>query len=177
MRMRCLALVKEQGLPDWFIAAGFVRNAIWDAMHGYTKPTPLNDVDVIYFDASATPRQESAIQHALSRIMPEVNWQVKNQARMHNKHGHAPYKNSAEAIARWVEVPTCVGVTLTGDGSLQVIAPYGLSCCFSLRVCINPAYPNETAYLERVNGKQWQRKWPKLDIALPGRPGSDVGCN
>ena len=96
---------------------------------------------------------------------------------MHNKHGHAPYQNSAEAIARWVEVPTCVGVTLTCDGALQVIAPYGLACCFSLQVRINPAYPNEAAYLERVNAKHWQRQWPKLDIALPTRFTPDVGCN
>lgn len=167
VRMRCLEVVREKGLPDWFIAAGFVRNAIWDSVHGYRQSTPLNDVDVVYFDDNAPVKQDGAIQRALSSDMPQVNWEVKNQARMHVKHDHAPYRSSAAAIARWIEMPTCVGVRLSREGVLRVLAPYGLTCCFSLRVCINPAFPNKAVYCDRVSAKQWQQRWPQLDIEFP----------
>ena len=45
-----LAAVRDLALPDGWIAAGFVRNRIWDHLHGYAEPTPLNDIDVVYFD-------------------------------------------------------------------------------------------------------------------------------
>ena len=48
-RMRLLQAVRALQLPDCFIAAGFVRNMVWDALHDYPL-TPLNDVDVIYYD-------------------------------------------------------------------------------------------------------------------------------
>lgn len=144
-----------------------MRNAIWDALHGYRQPTPLNDVDVVYFDGHAAAQQDAAIQGALSRDMPAVNWEVKNQAHMHVKHGHAPYKSSAQAIARWIEMPTCVGVHLSANDRLRVIAPYGLACCFSLQVRINPAFPNALVYRERIDRKQWQQQWPQLDITYP----------
>jgi uncharacterized protein len=49
-RMECLEAVESLGLPDWYIAAGFLRNAIWDALHDKSERTPLNDVDVVYYD-------------------------------------------------------------------------------------------------------------------------------
>ena len=45
-RMQQLQAVQTLQLPDCFVAAGFVRNMVWDALHDY-PPTPLNDVDVI----------------------------------------------------------------------------------------------------------------------------------
>jgi uncharacterized protein len=49
-RMHALHAVASLRLPDWLIAAGFVRNAIWDYL--FDKKTPLNDADVIYYCAS-----------------------------------------------------------------------------------------------------------------------------
>lgn len=48
--MTILATVKSLNLPDWWVCAGFVRSKIWDTLHGYSKRTPLSDIDVIYFD-------------------------------------------------------------------------------------------------------------------------------
>lgn len=45
LRMRALQLAREQDLPDWCIAAGFVRNLGWDKLHGSETPTPLEDID------------------------------------------------------------------------------------------------------------------------------------
>ena len=48
--LRILKIVQSLNLPDWWICAGFIRNKIWDVLHGYPSDTPLNDIDIIYFD-------------------------------------------------------------------------------------------------------------------------------
>ncbi len=70
IRMDCLRAVRELNLPDWFIAAGFVRNAIWDHIHDLPM-TSLNDIDVVYFD-----RNDSFISNRstlCSIIMPAIS--------------------------------------------------------------------------------------------------------
>ncbi|MEC6813512.1 nucleotidyltransferase family protein [Photobacterium toruni] len=163
-RMACLRAVKSLHLPDWFIAAGFVRNAIWDHLHHFPMTT-LNDVDVVYFDPNDCSLTTEAYYTALlQQQLPMVNWEVKNQARMHLKHQHLPYKNSAEAISRWVEIPTCVGVQLTTDNHLIFTAAYGLEHNWSLHVSINPHYPRPAVYQQRIRDKKWQVLWPRLMI-------------
>ena len=49
--IRLLRAVEELRLPDCWIGAGFVRNAVWDALHGRTPDCGLlNDVDVVFLD-------------------------------------------------------------------------------------------------------------------------------
>ena len=45
--MKQLRAARSLGLPDWCIAAGFVRNRVWDHLHGIAPPTPLADIDVL----------------------------------------------------------------------------------------------------------------------------------
>lgn len=47
LRMNALHVVSQLDLPGWLIAAGFVRNLIWDELFNLT--TDLNDIDVIYY--------------------------------------------------------------------------------------------------------------------------------
>ena len=49
-RMSVLRQAAQLQLPDWCIGAGFVRNLVWDKLHGYSRATPYNDIDLIYFD-------------------------------------------------------------------------------------------------------------------------------
>lgn len=48
MRIKLLQAVASLGLPDCYVAAGFVRNAVWDYLHNYTG-TALSDIDVVYY--------------------------------------------------------------------------------------------------------------------------------
>jgi hypothetical protein len=50
-RLRCLQAAWSLHLPDWYLGAGFLRNAIWDHLHQHSQATPLNDIDLVYFDA------------------------------------------------------------------------------------------------------------------------------
>ena len=108
--MRLLDVTESLALPDCWIGAGFVRNAVWDAMHG--KPAVArNDVDVVYFDpADTSAARDAAIEATLREAHPQAQWDVKNQARMHQRTGVAPYLNIEDAIARWPETATAVAV-------------------------------------------------------------------
>ena len=40
--MDILKTVRTLNLPDWYIAAGVIRNTVWDVLHGYKTRTSLN---------------------------------------------------------------------------------------------------------------------------------------
>ncbi|WP_196351640.1 nucleotidyltransferase family protein, partial [Vibrio campbellii] len=42
IRVQALQCVRSLDLPDCYIAAGFVRNLVWDHLHQKHNPTPLN---------------------------------------------------------------------------------------------------------------------------------------
>ena len=48
--MRALRAVRDAGIPEGYVCSGAIRNATWDALHGYSTPSFLADVDVGYFD-------------------------------------------------------------------------------------------------------------------------------
>ncbi|WP_371846828.1 nucleotidyltransferase family protein, partial [Vibrio cholerae] len=82
-------------LPQCYIAAGFVRNLVWDSLHNNVKLTPLNDIDVIFFDVDCLDANyEKSLELKLSEKMPQLNWQVKNQAKMHLQNGDNPYQST-----------------------------------------------------------------------------------
>ena len=92
LRLQTLECLRVLDLSDGYIAAGFVRNLVWDHLHNKLIPTPLNDVDVIYFDLDETNTDKyKDYQQTLKIMMPEVNWQVRNQALMHSQTGDLPY--------------------------------------------------------------------------------------
>lgn len=172
--MDILRVVRDLNLPDWWIGAGFVRGKVWDVLHGYTKRTPLPDIDVIYFDRNdfskdealqGSTSAESKLQNHLKDIRPNVNWSVTNQARMHIIHNDKSYTSSAEALSRWVETATCVGIRLDDNGKLSLVAPHGIDDLVNLVVRPTPAgNSNMQLFRKRLEKKQWLSKWPKLKV-------------
>lgn len=165
-RMECLQAVESLHLPDWYVAAGFLRNAIWDLLHEKPERTSLNDVDVVYHDAAdLSIKTEDDIQSLLRAIFPDANWEIRNQARMHLRNHHPPYRNTEHAIAHWPETQTCVGARIEPDGNLKIAAPYGIAENWSLRVTPNPVVPYPAAlFNERMRSKRWLEHWPKLHV-------------
>jgi len=47
-RMRILHSVRALDLPDCWVAAGFVRNCVWDHLHQRATSPLAGDVDVIH---------------------------------------------------------------------------------------------------------------------------------
>jgi hypothetical protein len=116
-RRRALEAVAALNLPDGWIGAGFLRAPVWDHLHGYQRPTPLADIDVIYFDPEhREPEAERAHEARLAALAPGLPWSVRNQARMHERNGDRPYESTEDALKHWLETPTAVAVRLTAAG-------------------------------------------------------------
>lgn len=165
-RRAVLEAVRTLDLPDLAVGAGFVRNAVWDRLHGFEKPTPLDDVDVLYFEPSDHTREtEQAIEAQLAAAMPGVPWSVRNQARMHRRNGDAPYRDTEDALRYWLETATCIAVRLEADDSLTVIAPYGLDDLLALRSGPTPrGRARYDAYCARMRAKDWPARWPRVRV-------------
>jgi hypothetical protein len=158
--------VRRQGLPDWAVGAGFIRSAVWDALHGYIEPTPIADVDVLFFDASDLSRErEGAIEAALVQAIPDVPWSVKNQARMHRRNGDAPYADTADALRYWLETPTAVAIRIAGDGEALLLAPFGVEDLVAM-VCRPTPRGRErwSAYNQRMREKNLPAHWPRVRV-------------
>ena len=162
--MEQLRAAREIALPDWCIAAGFVRNRVWDHLHGISPARLPPDIDVLYFDASDTSRQSEAVfQEKLARLLPGAPWEVRNQARMHEWKGLPPHRDTADAMIYWLESVTSVGVRLEADDTLTVIAPLGTDDLLNL-VCRPTAYGRQhlDQYEARIAAKNWRGLWPKV---------------
>lgn len=169
--MAVLDVTHSLDLPDCWIAAGFVRNRVWDNLHGYTEATPPPDIDVVYFDPGDLDETvEKDLEAKLHQRLQGLPWSVKNQARMAGVNGDPPYRDTAHALEYWCETPTPIGVRLKADaeGDLELIAPLGLDDLFSLIVRPTPhaaAHPAKLAqYRERMARKNWPRIWPGITV-------------
>ena len=165
-RMNCLRSARSINAPDWYLAAGFLRNLIWDHLHGKVSPTPLSDVDFVYYDREDTSiESEEKLLAKLSVLLPDVPWEVRNQARMHTRNSDRPYRDTESAISHWVEIPTCVGITLDKNDALRILAPFGLEENWSLKVRPNQFYYHSPdIFRRRAKRKLWLEYWPKLEI-------------
>ncbi|MCI5060036.1 MAG: nucleotidyltransferase family protein [Alphaproteobacteria bacterium] len=167
--MNALRAVHSLDLPNCWIAAGFVRNYIWDVMHDHKDMTPLNDVDVIYFDPdNLNEENEKDAEQALFALAPNYPWSVKNQARMHLKNNEAPYKNIEEALENWCETVTPVGVCLNDENTLSLIAPLGVDDLlnFQCHATSNAKQKPQKLhdYQTRMKEKEWWKLWPKVTV-------------
>ncbi|AHM75122.1 nucleotidyltransferase family protein [Yersinia hibernica] len=170
-RMHALLLARELGLHQWYLAAGFVRNLVWDKLHGYSSPTPLNDIDLVYFDEEdASEQRDLQLEKQLLQMPPfqgiPLPWSVKNQARMHLYTGRWPYTSTEDAISYWVEVETAIGAKLTANGDIELLAPLGLEALFAHTITLNPKNGEIDTYNQRVKSKGWQRHWPQLRLVV-----------
>ncbi len=136
-RMKVLDYASQLG---WTMLCfmGFVRNLILGSPTQLCFPTPLNDIDVIYFDPSDTS-YESAIRYEvqLQEWLPELNWQVRNQASMHTRNGDEPYQGS---LMRWVtgQKKTAVAIKQSPTGEIECLSAFGLESLFDLKITPNP---------------------------------------
>lgn len=162
--MKIINAAQTLDLPDWWICAGFVRSKIWDLLHGFQEATPIDDVDVVYFDpTNIDEATEKEFERKLHRILPGVPWSVKNEARMHIVNNVEPFKNTVDAISKFPETVTALGIKIDKDGKLIFTAPHGVEDVLTLTVRPTPNYKNSEEgmkiYLGRLSKKKWKEHW------------------
>jgi uncharacterized protein len=164
-----LHAAKSLELPDWWVCAGFVRTKIWDTLHGYAERTPLPDVDVVYFDSSNTDEAvEKDLEARLKLLMPSIPWSVKNEARMHEINNNPPYSSSVDAISKFPETATALGVTLNAEDQVVLAAPCGIADVLRLHVKPTPCFQESPdliqIYEQRIIRKNFKAKWPLVTV-------------
>lgn len=163
-RMEALELASTLGLNDWCLAAGFVRNLIWDKLHNKEVLTPLNDIDLIYFDSAVIDENADLDYEARLKAVSCFPWSVKNQARMHVRNNDQPYVSTADSMSYWVEVETAVGASFVKGKGVRLVAPFGLEANFNHTITLNSKRPKPNDFKERVLGKEWCDLWPNLKV-------------
>ncbi|WP_312884386.1 nucleotidyltransferase family protein [Paenibacillus xylanilyticus] len=163
--MHDLRQVRSLALPQCYIGAGYIRNYIWDVLHGYAQRELHSDIDVVYFDAEDMDEvRDVRLENQLRDETGNPKWSVKNQARMHLRNGTGPYQSTEDALRYWPEIVTAIGVQLDEKDQIGICAPYGLDDLYALTVRRSPLYTDAKGYNQRVEQKRWQDQWPKLTI-------------
>ncbi|MBS8263893.1 hypothetical protein DYI25_05510 [Mesobacillus boroniphilus] len=167
--MEIIRAARKLDLPDWWICAGFVRSKIWDTLHGFKLRTLTPDVDVIYFDSSNIDEDyEKVLETKLKRLLPDIPWSVKNQARMHVVNQIPPYTSSEDAISKFPETATALGVKLDKENHLVLTAPCGIDDAVNLELKPTPFFSETTEraaiYESRLVKKNWKEIWPLIKV-------------
>jgi len=167
-----LLAVREASLPDGYVAAGAVRDTVWDALCGGASTGPYADVDVVYFSRDEEAAGEERHRRRLAALRPDVPWEVTNQATVHAWHaargrGVAPHLDVADALGSWPETATAVAVRLDAAGALEVLSPLGLDDLFALTARHNPRLAGVETFRQRVRSKRWRERWPALRCVPP----------
>jgi uncharacterized protein len=169
--MRALRATRDVDPPDWLIGAGVIRNLVWDRLHDREHPTPLKDVDLIFFDPGSLERErEESVREALARRAPDIPWDVKNQAAVRLWYPEVfgttvePLNSSADAVGTWPETATSIAVRLLPNDGIDVVAPCGLEDLFGLVCRRNPRRVTIQEYRRRVGAKRIKQSWPGVQI-------------
>lgn len=170
--MQVLATARELDAPDWLVFSGAVYQRVLNHLTGRDPDYGIKDYDLAYYDASdiSYEAEDLVIRRFAAAFEPPLCElvEVRNQARVHlwfeGKFGepYAPLSCSAEALERFVSPLNAVGVRLTADDRLEVVAPFGLDDLFALRLRPNPSRP-ATLSFDRAAATIASR-WPEVTV-------------
>lgn len=165
--MAILTIIRNLELKDSWLAAGSVRNFIWNLLSDKPAFDRETDVDVIFFDPEVSYEETLAIENKLREDFPQYQWELKNQAYMHQHSPHTPpYRNSCDAMSKYPERCTAVGLRLHAGATLELFAPYGLEDILNFHVRPTPHFLENQdrmkLYQKRLSKKNWREKWKNL---------------
>lgn len=168
--MTILTIIHDLDLKDSWFAAGSVRNFIWNLLSDKSPFDRETDVDVIFFDPDISYEETVSIEKKLREDFPQYQWELKNQVYMHQHSPHTePYTSSRDAMSKYPERCTAIGLRLNEDSTLELFAPYGLEDILKFQVSPTPHFlDNEERmklYQERLLKKNWQEKWKNLTFS------------
>jgi hypothetical protein len=169
--MEVLRGLREDGLSDHLLVAGAIYNMVWNRLTGRPDLNGINDIDVVYFDASdlSWEAEDVVIQRLARRFVDlPLPVQVRNQARVHlwfpQKFGipFVPLTSSAEMLGLYASKTHAVAARLEHDDTLTIVAPFGLDEIFSFRIAPNPVLMNRPAH--EAKGARAKSVWPEITV-------------
>ncbi|WP_312788923.1 nucleotidyltransferase family protein [Sphingobacterium sp.] len=169
---KCLSILKFVSQikdEELWIGGGFIRNIIWDHKHRHLVSSEFGDIDVFYFNTTNLDKsRDIELEHKLINISPNIEWSVKNQARMHLHNNELPYSSLNDAISKFPDTASAIIVRLGINNEIEFIAPYGYSDIFNLIINPTPHFLKDKIKIQRfknrIKEKKWLIKWPKLKV-------------
>jgi hypothetical protein len=158
--MELLTATCRTGLPHWRLGGGCIYQRVWNVLTGRPRRNGIKDYDLVYFDASdlSWEAEDSAGRKILAAL-PDFQGivEVRNHARVplwfEQRFGFPcpAVSHPDEVFRQYPLTAQCLGVRLEADGSLNILAPFGLADLFSLQIRPNRSLPNKASYEKRQN--------------------------
>lgn len=164
--MTILNVIADLGLKDSWLAAGAVRNYIWNSLSGRQGFDRDTDLDVVFYDPEISYQETLNRERRLKESYPDYPWELKNQVFMHvHNPDTAGYESARDAISKYPETATAVALRLIDD-ELELFAPYGLDVISRFEIHPTPYFKASdkrmAVYNERMARKNWSKKWPQI---------------
>jgi len=157
------------GLPQCFLTAGCLFQAVWNRRAGRPPETSVKDYDVFYFDdRDLSWEAEDAVIREATALFADLGApvEVKNQARVHlwypKRFGGAypQLRSAADGIDRYLVQCTCIGIEVATG---RLYAPNGLEDMAEGILRPNPLNPSPELF--RAKSEGYRARWPWLTIA------------
>ncbi|AXQ79304.1 nucleotidyltransferase family protein [Streptococcus chenjunshii] len=167
--MTILEIIADLDLQDAWLCAGTLRNYIWQSLSDDAFSLGQTDVDVVFYDEKMSYEETIEKERHLQELYPAYNWELKNQVYMHYHSPHTgAYTSATDAIAKFPERCTAIGARLDRDKQLCLFLPYGEEDLLTFKIRPTPHFAQNAdrlrLYKERLLKKDWQNKWPQLEI-------------
>jgi uncharacterized protein len=160
----------DLALPDGWLVAGCLFQAVWNSVAGRNADTGVKDYDIFYFDDTdlseeAEARVQRRVEFTLASV--KVPIEVKNQARVHlwyADHFGFPYPKLASAkagIDRFLIPATCIGLRPSITG-YEIYAPHGLAALYEGVLTPNPLTNHLPLFREKAGS--YKQRWEWLQV-------------
>ena len=162
------SVADQIALKNWYVAGGCVTQTVWNSKLGLDPMHGLKDVDLIYFDADESEREQTENQTRIGKILSRLGIpvDVKNEALVHTwyakKFGYeiSPYQTTEDGIRAWLPA-FAVGVRPSPD-HFVVFAPYGLEDLFKMVIRPNKLQITEEIYVGMI--QKFKDRWPAIEV-------------
>lgn len=122
--MEILTIIHSLNLKDSWLAAGSVRNYIWNRLSGKSGFDAETDVDVIFYDPAVSYEETVALEQKLRDAYPQYRWELKNQVYMHSHiPATSPYLGSCDAMSKYQSVARLSGCACWMMSSWSFLRP------------------------------------------------------
>lgn len=165
--MSILRAVRDLRLPDRWIGAWFIRNAIRDINFWPGVVVIDHDIDIAYFDRDHQDEAiETQYEHQLTEQLPQYEWSVTNQPRMES-YNNLTYIDTKDAISQYHETATASCITLTDDDEVVFYNKYWIEDLVQgiiRKASWREYYPDEERHKRRVSKTKRLQRRPTLQI-------------
>ncbi|MEV7019518.1 nucleotidyltransferase family protein [Streptomyces sp. NPDC093991] len=158
-------------VPGWYLTAGCLFPAVWNAVTGRPPAEDLKDYDVFRLaDRGLSWEAEDGVIRAAAEVFADLpaGAEIRNETRVHLRYEQkfgvpcAPCTSTGAAIDSFAATTCCPGVRLDPGGRWRVCAPHELSDVFGLVVRPNPVRAPRAVYEAKTARRR--RQWPELTV-------------